>query len=324
MLLVKKKILSVFIILLNLINISAIQAEECHCTKSKKIAVISPVQHQAMDDIISGVKAKLKETQDDRKVVVLNAMGDTNNISSIITQLANNDEYDVLMPIGSIATHLALNSTSTKPIIGLGVDINEAERQSFIKAGHSNFTSVKDEIPIQNIFAFIKKLERKNILLVYSNDDRIHKTVVEAENTAKHYDLTIKKFNIVNPSDIYGIKTAMKGFDCVLVLKDHMVVSMINVLVEAAHEYSLPLIASDEGSVISGADIAIGVKEKEIGVAGVDILNEIIAGKKVVNIPVKLLSDIRVFYRIGCCNPLEQKHIKELAKDLKYEFSTVE
>ena len=323
--LTKKIIFSIFIVIvvLHLSSINTIQAAECNCIKNKKIAIIAPVQHQAIDDIIGGMKAQLKENNSER-IVVFNAMGDPNNISASITQAINNDDYGVLMPIGTVATHLALNSTSSKPIIGLGVDISEAQRQILIKEGHVNFTNVQDAIPVKNILSLIEKLGKKNILLVYSNDARIHEAVVEIGNVAKDYDIKIKKFNIINPSDIYGIKTAIEGADCVLVLKDNVVVSMINVLVVAAHEHSLPVITSDEGSVISGADIAIGVKESDVGSSGADILNEMISGKKIVDIPVRLLLDIGIFYKINNSNPLDRQQVADVAKVLNYNVSLVE
>jgi ABC-type uncharacterized transport system substrate-binding protein len=56
------------------------------------------------------------------------------------------------------------------------------------------------------------------------------------------------------------------------------------------------VIASDEGSAISGADIALGVDEYDIGVVGAGMLKEVLDGKKPVDMPVKTIKDIKIFY----------------------------
>jgi putative ABC transport system substrate-binding protein len=290
---------------------------ECNCIKDKKIAVILPIQHKAMDDIVAGLKSKLKDTKDNGRVVEFNAMGDINNITSAVNQVSESDDYGVIMPIGTSATTIAINATDKKPIIALASTIDENTRKELIKKGHKNITNVQDEIQIKTILSFISKLGRSRILLVYSNDERIQKQVDEAEKISSEYGLKIKKFNVANSTDIYSISSAIGDSECILVLKDHTIVSMINVIVEAA--YDLPVITSDEGSVMSGADLAIGVKESQIGELGAEILNEMIDGKKIDEIPVKSIQNPIVFYKGISGNPLHLKNVKEIADEMDYD-----
>lgn len=294
---------------------------ECNCIKEKKIAVILPIQHKAMDDIVDGLKNKLKRTNDDSRVVEFNAMGDINNIMSAVNQVSESNDYGVIMPIGTSATTVAMNATDKKPIIALASTIDENARQELIKNGHGNITNVQDEIPIKTILSFISKLGRSRILLVYSNDERIQKQVDEAEKISSEYGLKIKKFNVANSTDIYNISSAIGDSECILVLKDHTIVSMINVVVEAA--YDLPVITSDEGSVVSGADIAIGVKESQIGELGAEIINEIIDGKKIDEIKVRSIEKPIIFYKSISGNPLHLKNIKEIADEMNYDVEEI-
>ena len=250
-------------------------------------------------------------------------MGDINNITSAINQVSESNDYGVIMPIGTNATTIAINATNKKPIIALASTINENERQELIKKGHQNITNVQDEISTKNILSFISKLGRNKVLLVYSNDERIHKEVDEIDKIGSEYELKIKKFNVANTSDIYSIASAIGKSECILVLKDHTIVSMINIIVEVAHEHSLPVITSDEGSVVSGADLAIGVKESEIGKVGAEILNEMIKGKKINEIPVRSIEKPIVFYKTSSSNPLHLKNVKQIADEMNYEVEEI-
>ncbi len=63
-----------------------------------------------------------------------------------------------------------------------------------------------------------------------------------------------------------AVKNAPENTQSFVILKDHLVVSGINILKQEAFKRRIPIIASYEGSVISGATIAVGVQEKQIGV----------------------------------------------------------
>jgi putative ABC transport system substrate-binding protein len=285
--------------------------------KGRKIAVIVPMQHRAMDEIVRGIRDTLKDSIDNDKIVVFNAMGDTNNMHTIINQIGHNPEYEAIMPIGTNATYLALAATQDKPIVSLASVIDENARQKLIIDGHKNITSVYDEITADDILKFISGIKKHNLLLVFSNDERIIQEVRKIEEIKDRYNVTIHKFNISNATDIYGISAAISNIDCIVLLKDHLVVSMVNVITSIAHEANIPVIASDEGSTINGADIGFGVAEYEIGVVGAQILKEVINGKKSVDIPVRALKDINVFYNINGKIHLDDAIFRNLGYKLK-------
>ncbi len=301
--------------------------KKCSCLKSKKVAVIAPMQHASMDEIINGLKntlrnsTKMPENYADNNIVTFNGMGDMSNIYSIITQVAQNDEYGVIIPIGTSLTRITMQVTKEKPIISLASIIDENARQKLIKQGQHNITNIQDEIPIETILAFIEKLKLQNILLVYSSDDRVYEQINKIEDIAGKYNINISKFVAAQSMDLHSITNAIKNdTSALVVLKDHLIVNAMELLVQTAHNNDIPIIALDEGSVISGADLAIGVAEKSIGAAGARALEEIVIDKKnIVNMPVAVLSDINVFYNKK--NDLIARDIVEnSAEQLKYKF----
>lgn len=287
--------------------------------KVGKIAIVVPIEHRAMNEIVKGVKDNLKGKINDDKVVVFNAMGDRNNMNTIINQVAQNNEYQAILPIGTNATYLALSATKDKSIVSLASTIDEKTRKELITDGHINITNVYDEVSSDNILEFISAIKKRNILLIFSNDERIINQVKELEEKQLKYDLQIHKFNVSNSTDIYTIDSAISNVDCILFLKDHLIVSMMNVITSHAHDKNIFVIASDEGSTISGADIGLGVDEYDIGAIGAEMLKEILDGKKPADIPVRTVKDIKIFYNAN--SNIDQ--LKVVSNKLGYELKEI-
>ena len=69
-----------------------------------------------------------------------------------------------------------------------------------------------------------------------------------------------------------------------LLISHHLVVSAIPSIVNIARKNNVSVIASDEGSVKNGADVALGVKEKELGIIGAKIVvSQIVKSDKINN-----------------------------------------
>ncbi len=81
-------------------------------------------------------------------------------------------------------------------------------------------------------------------------------------------------------------------------MKDHLIVSGINILKQEAFKRRIPIIASDEGSVISGATIAVGVQEKQIGVEAGLMAKKILQGIEPKDIPFGDMKDLTLFINL--------------------------
>ncbi len=289
--------------------------------KIDKVAIVVPVEHRAMDDIVRGVKDNLKEIINDDKIVVFNGMGDTNNLNAIINQVTQNAEYSVIMPIGTNATYMAIGATKDKYIASLASTLNEEKRQELIRNDHKNITNVYDEVINEDILRLIAAINKRNILLVFSNDERIIDDVQELESLQDKYNIKIHKFNVSNATDIYAMSAALSNIDCILLLKDHFVVSMINIISSIAHDKNIPVVASDEGSTIGGADIGLGIDEFDIGVIGAQVFKEVFDGKSPAEIPVRVVKDIKIFYNSN--SKINPDELKIVSNNLQYTLKEV-
>lgn len=290
-----------------------------HSTDNK-IAVIAPIQHRAVDEIISGLKSKVENA--DKRVVVFNAMGDSNNLHSILSQAVQNNDYQVIMPIGKTTTSMAISVTKTKPIIGLAASVDDDDKKELIATGHTNFTTVNDEMSMDDFLNFISKIGKKTILLIYSNDDKIQKELDEMKKAATSHSIQIKTFNVSQTADFYSVGSAMKNIDAVVILKDQFVASMIDVIAEAAHSKTIPVITSDEGTVMGGADIALGIPEAETGIEGAAALHELEKGTKINEMSARILKDLKIFFKKNNIL-IHQDEVERISKELNYPIEFI-
>ena len=103
----------------------------------------------------------------------------------------------------------------------------------------------------------------KNMAVFYSASEKIMPEIEALKIYAAQEKIALHLVMIQNLTDLSaGVKTAPSDVQAFIVLKDHLVVSGLNILIQEARRRAIPVLASDEGSVLEGATLAIGVQEK--------------------------------------------------------------
>lgn len=263
---------------------------------AKKIGVIIPLEHKAMDEIVAGFTETLKKSMPNTKLEfkIANAQGDLNIERAIIQQM-NSGSYDLVVPVGITATQMALSMIHEKPIIGLAAHYTEEERSTL---KNCNITAVHDEIPPQQTIAFIHQVypQLKNLTLIHSSEDKVFPQIKEAVASGEALGITVKPLLVPAMTELYSIAKAIpQDTEALFVLKDHTIASGISTLAMVANDKQLPLVTSDQDSVSIGGGFAVGVFERDIGVAGAAIAKEILDGQAVCTIPIVNMKELKVF-----------------------------
>ncbi len=294
-----------FIVLILLLNSAYLFATDLSVT------LILPIHHQALEEIARGFTETA--TQGRLRVKVVNAQGDEAAMRAILLQntLAGTD---ILAPIGTTASRLAAKILKDKgsikqKLLSLAVD------QNLSLALKEGTYQVLDGIPITKHAEMIKKAlgKPKKIAVIYSPDERIVADIKELEKAAAVHGFIVQKILVHTQQEIYTSGKAIHSdAQALFVLKDHMVVAGIRSLRKIADQRKMLLIASDEGSVIDGADFALGVSESQIGIAGAKVALQLSRGEKPTPL-VSLAEDAQVMARPD----FEQQHpsvVKALSK----------
>ncbi len=281
----------VMCIALALITFSYLKSNE---TQGQKIAIILPLEHEAMNQIINGFKEELNKHNPNVDIAIYNAQGNQSLLHSIIKQISQQD-ISLIVPVGTNTTQMVLGNEKQVPVLSLASTLTEDDR----KANNIlNVTSVKDELATETILGFIQALplKSKSILLVHSADGKIYQELENIQKSAANYGLNFKTVLVNTTADIQALEASIDdNIGAIFMLKDHMVVSNTSIIRRIAHNNNIPLIASDEGSVKSGASIALGVSERDIGRKGGEIAAQLISGSKPMDLPFSTIDNISIF-----------------------------
>ena len=242
----------------------------------EKIGVIVPLEHAAMDEIVLGIREALADK--DVEIIVKNAQGDSNIQLSIINQMR---DYDILMPIGTATSQMTIAQVKNKPIICVAAKINVG--------GNKFITGVNDEV--LGTLAISKLPHIDNISLIYSSSEKVASEVEAFKKYAKENNINLYVAMIQTLADLPpAVKNSPRTTKAFLIFKDHLIVSGLNPIINEAKKRFIPVIASDEGSVRSGATLAIGIKEKDNGIEAGLLAKKILEGTKPVDLPYKIIS----------------------------------
>jgi putative ABC transport system substrate-binding protein len=216
----------------------------------------------------------------------MNAQGDPNIQRAIIQQLVR-EGCDLLMPIGTAASQMTVNLAKEQKIICLAADI-----QTISPPKGSSLTSLNDELSAKDSLSFLHDAfpKVKKITLLYSASEKVAKEVPLVLEAAKTQGIAVQKLMVQTQPELYTIGQAIApDSEAIFILKDHLIVSGIQSVVKQAEKRFIPVMTSDEGSVISGAAFAIGVKEADIGREGAELAKEVLNGTPPEKIPSRSL-----------------------------------
>lgn len=262
----------------------------------KTIGIVLPLDHIALRAIVSGFEESVAKNYPGKvNFQVQNAEHDL-NIQRAIIQKFINQKVDLIVPVATSTTQMTISMVKNQPILGLAAMIPDSVRDQDKLA--DRFTGVRDEIDSAKQVAFIHAIlpNVKKITLIYSADDKV---IPEANTTiavAKLNGITVQPLMIQNLSDLYASSQRIdKDSQAIFLLKDNLVVSGINTIVNISNKRHLPLITSDEGTVSSGAGAALGVEEKQIGIEGGELAAKILKGQPISQLPIQPMKQLLVF-----------------------------
>jgi len=201
----------------------------------------------------------------------------------------------MVVPISTDAAQMAISMIRNKPIIGIAAD---HLKENAIKSNNANVTGVNSRTPISDRVNFIHDVlpNLKYLTLIYSADAHVFPEAQEVVQTAKKDHILIQKLMVSQLSDLYSVsKNIHSNSQAIFILKDGLIVSGINTLIQQAHTKNIPVIASDDGSVSKGAAFSLGVSEYQTGVDGANVVLQIMRGTKAGCLPIHMMTHYFVF-----------------------------
>lgn len=287
----------------------------------KTIGIILPIQHKALDAIVQGFTQTLQENYPQKiNFVIQNAQGDVNLQRAIIQKFIN-QKVTMIVPVATTTAQMTIAMVRQQPIVALAAMIPETERQ---KMKNHNVTGVEDEISPKKQLALVQGIlpQLQKLTLIYSSSDKIIPEVNATIHYAQQANISVQKLMIQNLADLYTMSRQIaKDSQAIMILKDNMVASGINTLIQAAKQRRLPLITQDEGTIRNGAAVALGVRERDIGKTGAELARRVLNGEAIAQIPIQQMTELAVFVNTRASQEqgLNLDAIKRFAQQQHYQ-----
>jgi putative ABC transport system substrate-binding protein len=318
-----RRILPIFFLLLIVMFVNSCHQHSSLC---RRIGILVPVEHVSMEEVVQGFSETLHQLYSQPvEIEIMNAKNDLDLQRNLIQKMRD-EKFILLVPIGSSATQMAQAIVKEQPIIGLGATLSKQEQQ---KLHPCNITVVDDEIPPQDLLAFIHAAypQLKRMTLIHSASDRVFEEVEQIIARGKQYGIEVLHVMAATQPEVSSAATLLSPqTQAIFVLKDHLIVSGISDLVKVAEQRHIPLITSDQGSVQEGATFALGVHERDIGVEGAHLAAQVLAGKPICSLPIKKMKKIIVFVNHDTVRKSAQNRqaILDAAKKSGYQVEFIE
>ena len=319
----KNKMMS--LILVGVVGISLLTA----CSKNsntdiKTIGITQLVEHPSLDKARNGFIKSLEDKGykdgENIKIDYQNAQNDMLTTQTIANKFVS-DKKDLIYAVSTPSAQAAYNSTKDIPILITAVtDPVAAGLVKSLDKPEGNLSGTSDYISIYKNLELIKTLvpKAKTIGVLYSTSEVNSKIQVEmlkkyaSKNNYKVVEKGISSSNEINQA----ISSLSKNIDVLYVPTDNLIVSSMPIVSKIATDNKIPVIASEDGSVKSGALACQGIDYEKLGYKTGEIAVKVLNGEKVSNIPISTLDDSQIIINEDVLNLLSMK--KPNDKDIVY------
>ena len=280
------------------------KAEAADSTEMKKIGVIQLVEHKSLDIIYNSFKDELKNLGyvdgENVKITFQNAQGDMSNITSIV-QGFEGDKQDVVVGIATPVAQGAMSLTKTTPVVFSAVtDPIGAGILTDMNAPDKGMTGTSDAVQIDKIMDLALQItpDVKKVGFIYNpGEDNSVTNLGLLENYVKEKNLELETVSISTSADLQTAATSLfEKVDMIFVSNDNTVAEAMPILTAEAIKAKKPIYVGADSMVMDGGLATVGIDYTDLGKETAKMVDEILKGKSVNEIPVKVFKDDLFIY----------------------------
>jgi len=270
----------------------------------KKIGVIQLVEHKSLDIIYNSFKDELKELGyvdgENVKITFQNAQGDMSNITSIV-QGFEGDKQDVVVGIATPVAQGAMSLTKTTPVVFSAVtDPIGAGVLTDMNAPDKGMTGTSDAVQIDKIMDLALEITPnvKKIGFIYNpGEDNSVTNLGLLEKYVKEKNLELETVSISTSADLQTAAASLfEKVDMIFVSNDNTVAEAMPILTSEAIKAKKPVYVGADSMVMDGGLATVGIDYTDLGEETAKMVDEILKGKPVNEIPVKVFKDDLFIY----------------------------
>ncbi len=284
------------------------QGEESSEAKKVRIGILQLMSHPSLDQIhqgiIDGLKARGYENGKNVEIEDLNGQGEQSNLKMMSDQLVA-DQSDYLVAIATPSAQALstaaqgripmIMSAVTDPV-GAGL-VDSMENPGKPVTGTSDALPVAEQIDL--LRAFVPGA--KTIGLLYTTSEPASAAqIAEAKEAVEKAGLKAVEASIASTNDLAQVAETLAGdVDAIYVPNDNTIAASMNTLIAATNAHRIPVIASAEAMVASGALASRGVVQYQIGIDTANMLADVMEGKDPSTMPVQLSIKAEIYVNVA-------------------------
>ncbi len=283
---------------------SSVEKSGEESTEMKKIGVIQLVEHKSLDIIYNSFALELERLGyvdgKNVKITFQNAQGDMSNITGIV-QGFEGDKQDVVVGIATPVAQGAMSLTKSTPVVFSAVtDPIGAGILTDMNAPDKGMTGTSDAVQIEKIMDLALEItpDVKKVGFIYNpGEDNSVTNLGLLENYVKEKNLELETVSISTSADLQtAAATLFEKVDMIFVSNDNTVAEAMPILTSEAIKAKKPIYVGADSMVMDGGLATVGIDYTDLGKETAKMVDEILNGKSVGEIPVKVFKDDLFIY----------------------------
>ena len=276
------------------------------------IGITQLIEHPSLDNARIGfIKALEDNGYKDGETISIdyqNAQNDLPTTQTIANKFVSNKK-DLIYAISTPSAQAAYNSTKDIPILITAVtDPVAAGLVKSLDQPGGNVSGTSDYLPIEKNLELIKTLvpNVKTIGVLYSTSEvnsKVQVDMLKAYASENNYTVIEKGVSSANEIN-QAMSSLASDIDVLYVPTDNLIVSSMPLVAKLAIDYKVPVVASDDGSVKSGALACQGIDYEKLGYKTGELAVKVLKGEQISTMPITLLEDTQIIINEDTLNAL--------------------
>ena len=265
-----------------------------------KVGVAQIVSHTSLNEIRDAFTQRMEELgyEDGKNIEISyqDASNQASNLNTIMAEFSDN-QSDVIVAIATKTAQAAANYADEIPVVFSAVsDPIEAGLVEDLNHPDQNITGTCDEIQIDQMLSLAKTLDPNLKKLGFLYDAAEANSVSNLKKAKKYCKENKIELIEATGKDLTELQSAImalvdQNVDAIFSPNDNTVASGLMALTDVAKEAKIPYYVGADSMVQDGGFATVGINYTQLGRDTADMVDQILKGKSVEEIPVKVFKD---------------------------------
>jgi len=269
-----------------------------------KIGVIQLMEHTSLNIIYDSFSSEMKELgyEDGKNCEInfKNANGEMSNIPTIV-QNFDSDKQDIVVAITTPLAQAAMPLTKTTPVIFCAVtDPVKAGVVTDYNITDKGMTGTTDAVNVEKIMELALKItpDVKSVGYIYNpGEDNSVSNLNKLKKFCDDNSLKLEETGIASSADLQmAANTILGKVDMLFVANDNTVAEAMPILMKEVIAAKKPIYVGADSMVMDGGFATLGIDYTDLGKETARMVDKVLKGEKVENIPVKVFKDDLYIY----------------------------